>query len=335
MFCIFVPDSIQMGTQKGKILIIGGGGQVGSDLAPALRAMYGKNEVIATDVRSIPGLSDEGPFEVLDCMDKKGLHQIIQDYNVKTIYHLAAVLSAKGEENPMFAWQLNMESLFHVLDAAKDLSLDRVFWPSSIAAFGPTTPKQNTPQDCIMDPTTIYGISKLAGERWCEWYFKKYGVDVRSLRYPGLIGWKALPGGGTTDYAVEVFHKAFLEKKYTSFLSEGTMLPMMYMPDAIKATIEIMEAPKEKIKIRSSYNLAGCSFTPLEVANEIKKHIPEFEMYYKSDFRQGIADSWPQSIQDNNARTDWGWKPSYELPEMTIDMLENIAKHHIRKEGVS
>ena len=321
-----------MGTQSGKILVIGAGGQVGTELVPALRDLYGNNEVLATDLRPIPALEGQGPFEKLDCLNKNDLNQLIGDYNIKTVYHLAAILSAKGEENPMFAWQLNMDSLFHVLEAAREKSLDRVFWPSSIAAFGPGTPQINTPQDCIMDPTTVYGISKQAGERWCEYYFKKYNVDVRSLRYPGLIGWKALPGGGTTDYAVEIFHKALSEGRYSCFLSENTALPMMFMDDAINATIGIMEAPKNKIHVRSSYNLSGCSFSPAELVLEIQKHIPEFICEYNPDFRQAIADSWPKSIDDSIARIDWGWIPKFKLENLVKVMLENIARFHLNKE---
>jgi nucleoside-diphosphate-sugar epimerase len=234
------------------------------------------------------------------------------------------LLSATGEQNPMFAWKLNMESLFYVLDLAKEKHIQKIYWPSSIAVFGPTTPRENTPQYTVMEPSTIYGISKQAGERWCEWYFKKFGVDVRSTRYPGLIGWKSAPGGGTTDYAVHIFHEALKHNHYTSFLSENTALPMMHMEDAIRATIELMHAPSEKIKIRGSYNLSGLSFTPAEIANEIKKHLPEFRIDYAPDFRQAIADSWPKSINDQEAREQWGWKEKYNLEALVKNMLENI-----------
>jgi nucleoside-diphosphate-sugar epimerase len=309
-----------------KILVIGAGGQLGSELTQGLWNLYGKENVIATDIKDPQGILSQGNFEILDVLKQKNLFDFIQKNNITQVYHLAAVLSATGEKNPKFAWHLNMDGLIHVLDAAVEYNLDRVYWPSSIAVFGPTTPKAKTPQDTTMDPTTIYGISKLAGERWCDWYFRNKGVDVRSLRYPGLIGWKTKPGGGTTDYAVDIFFKALTDKKYECFLKHDTYLPMMYMDDAVKATLDLMEAPVEKIKIRSSYNVSSMSFSPTEVAAEIKKHIPEFEISYTPDFRQAIADSWPTSIDDSAARRDWGWNHQFGLKEMTKEILKRLPE---------
>lgn len=260
-------------------------------------------------------------------MNKEALQNLIKEENITQIYHLAAILSATGEKNPRYAWQLNMESLLFVLELAKEMKLDKIYWPSSIAVFGPNTPKINTPQYCVKEPNTVYGISKQAGERWCEYYFQKYNVDVRSLRYPGLIGYKSLPGGGTTDYAVDIYHKALAGKKFSCFLREDSYLPMMYMPDAIKATLDLMNAPRESVKIRSSYNLSGMSFSPKEIYESIKKHIPGFEIEYAPDFRQAIADSWPDSIDDSRAKEDWGWKPDYDLEAMTKDILENLPSY--------
>jgi nucleoside-diphosphate-sugar epimerase len=308
-----------------KTLIIGSSGQIGTDLALELRKQRGNDNVICSDLKpsSNPELAD-GPFEVIDVMDKNRIEEIIKKYHVKEVYLLAALLSATAEKNPKLGWELNMEGLFNLLNIAKDGLIDKLFWPSSIAVFGPTTPRYNTPQQTVMEPTTVYGISKQAGERWCEYYFNKFGVDVRSIRYPGLISYKSAPGGGTTDYAVEIFHEAKKHKTYTSFLSENSGLPMMYMPDAIKATIQLMEAPKENIKTRSSYNLSGMSFTPKEIAEAIKQHIPEFTIDYKPDFRQAIADSWPASIDDSVAQKEWGWKADYDLNAMVTDMLKNV-----------
>jgi nucleoside-diphosphate-sugar epimerase len=305
-----------------KILIVGSQGQIGLELTQELRAIYGNDNVIASDVKA-PEQSN-GPFETLDVMDKNRLDEIFKKHNVTQVYLLAALLSATAEKNPRFAWDLNMEGLFNVLNAAKEGVLKKVYWPSSIAVFGPTTPKKNTPQYTVMEPNTIYGISKQAGERYCEYYNQKYGVDVRSIRYPGLIGYKSAPGGGTTDYAVHIYHEALKNKKYECFLSADTELPMMYMPDALKATIILMEAPAEQVKIRSSYNVAGMSFNPEEIAAEIRKYIPDFTISYNPDFRQAIANSWPQSIDDTHAKADWGWKPQYDLAGMTKDMLENL-----------
>jgi nucleoside-diphosphate-sugar epimerase len=314
-----------MTSTKEKILIIGAGGQIGVELTENLSAIYGNDHVVASDLKSNPALA-QNPFETFDALDKNAMFEVVKKHGITQIYHLAALLSATGEQNPMFAWKLNMESLFHVLDLAKEKHIQKIYWPSSIAVFGPTTPRLKTPQYTVMEPTTIYGVSKQAGERWCEWYFRKFAVDVRSLRYPGLIGWKSAPGGGTTDYAVHIFHEALKHKTYECFLSENTALPMMHMEDAIRATIEIMHAPAEKIKIRGSYNLAGISFNPKQIADEIKKHIPDFTISYKPDFRQAIAESWPQSIDDSHAKEDWGWQEKYDLPKLATNMLDNLKK---------
>lgn len=308
-----------------KILVIGACGQIGVELTLALRKIYGGANVIASDLREEnPLLHGTGPYVSLDVMNKEMLHVQIIRQNITQIYLLAAILSATGEKNPSLAWNLNTQSLLNVLEIAQDENIHKVFWPSSIAVFGPTSPKVNCPQQTIIEPSTVYGISKYAGEFWCNYFYNRYQVDVRSIRYPGLISYKSQPGGGTTDYAVEIFYDAISEKKYTSFLKEDTYLPMMYMPDAIRATIELMEAPVENIKVRTSYNISGVSFSPKEIGEEIKKHIPEFEMAYEPDYRQPIAESWPQSIDDSNAQKDWGWKPEFTLPSMTEDMLENL-----------
>ncbi|GAB2823056.1 Rossmann-fold NAD(P)-binding domain-containing protein [Ferruginibacter profundus] len=310
---------------KEKILVIGASGQIGVELTLALRKIYGNANVVASDLREQnPLLEGTGPYVSLDVMNKEMLHVQVIRQNITQIYLLAAILSATGEKNPNLAWSLNMQSLLNVLDIAREEKLTKVYWPSSIAVFGPTSPKKDCPQQTIIEPTTVYGISKYAGEFWCNYYYQRFGVDVRSMRYPGLISYKSAPGGGTTDYAVEIFHEALEEKKYECFLNEDTYLPMMYMPDAIRATIELMEAPAEKITVRTSYNLSGMSFSPKEIAAEIKKHIPAFEMSYKADYRQAIANSWPQSIDDSVARKDWGWKEEYDLPLMVKDMLQNL-----------
>ena len=313
---------------KDTILVIGSSGQIGTELVNKLRSVYGNSNEIASDIRQKKSdiLAESGPFEPLDVMNKELLYKIVKKHQVTQVYLLAALLSAKAEQNIELAWKLNMNSLSHVLDLAKEKYIKKIFWPSSIAVFGTTTPSIMTPQHTIMEPNTVYGISKLAGERWCEYYHQKFKVDIRSVRYPGLIGWRSQPGGGTTDYAVHIFYEAIKNKSYTSFLSENTTLPMMYMSDAIRATLEIMDAVAEHIKIRSSYNIAGLSFSPKELAQEIKKHIPKFEMHYKSDYRQAIADSWPQNIDDSAAFKDWNWKSSVNLQEMTSDMLKNIEK---------
>ena len=310
-----------------KILIIGACGQIGTELTQKLRTLYGTENVIASDIRKLNNdVVNEGIFEVINALDYNQIEHLIETYEITDVYLMAALLSATAEKNPAFAWDLNMNSLFHVLNLAKAKKIQKIFWPSSIAVFGPTTPRDNTPQYTVMEPSTVYGISKQAGERWCEYYYKQYGVDVRSIRYPGLISWTTSPGGGTTDYAVDIYYKALANKKFSCFLSENTALPMMYMDDALRATVEIMQAPKEQIKIRSSYNLSGISFTPKEIAASIQKHIPEFTIDYSPDFRQAIADSWPASIDDTPARTDWGWKHEFDLEQMTEVMLENLAK---------
>lgn len=310
---------------KEKILVIGASGQIGVELTLALRKIYGGANVIASDLREENVLlKDTGPYVSLDVMNKEMLHVQVIRQNITQIYLLAAILSATGEKNPNLAWSLNMQSLLNVLDIAKEEKLTKVYWPSSIAVFGPTSPKQNCPQQTIIEPITVYGISKYAGEFWCNYYHQRYGVDVRSIRYPGLISYKSAPGGGTTDYAVEIFHEALENKKYDCFLHEDTYLPMMYMPDAIKATIGLMEAPASQITIRTSYNVAAMSFSPKEIAAEIKKHIKGFRMTYNPDYRQQIANSWPQSIDDSVARRDWGWKEEYDLAGMTKDMLTNL-----------
>ena len=309
---------------KDKILVIGASGQIGVELTLALRKQYGEANVIASDLREEnPLLHGTGPYVSLDVMNKEMLHVQVIRQQVTQIYLLAAMLSATGEKNPALAWHLNMQSLLNVLDIAREEKLHKVYWPSSIAVFGPTSPKQNCPQQTIIEPTTVYGISKYAGEFWCHYYFSKYGVDVRSLRYPGLISYKSAPGGGTTDYAVEIFHEALEHKHYDCFLKKDNYLPMMYMPDAIRATMELMEAPGEQITIRTSYNISAMSFSPEELATEIKKHIPEFTISYAPDYRQTIAQSWPQSIDDSVAQHDWHWHPEYDLSRMTADMLKN------------
>lgn len=310
---------------KERILVIGASGQIGVELTLALRKIYGNANVIASDLREENELlKGTGPYVSLDVMNKEMLHVQVIRQGITQIYLLAAILSATGEKNPGLAWNLNMQSLLHVLDIAREEKLHKVYWPSSIAVFGPTSPRVNCPQQTIIEPVTVYGISKYAGEFWCNYFFHRYGVDVRSLRYPGLISYKSAPGGGTTDYAVEIFHEALEEKKYRCFLKEDTYLPMMYMPDAIRATIELMEADASKISIRTSYNISGMSFSPKEIAAEVEKHIPGFKISYQPDYRQAIADSWPQSIDDTVARNDWGWKEEFGLAAMTKDMFENL-----------
>lgn len=305
------------------ILVTGAGGQIGTELVLALRKKY-KN-VIASDLKDgSEELKQGGEFIRLDVLYKNGLADCVKRFKVTQVYHLAAILSATGEKNPEMAWRINMKGLRNVLDVCVENGVKKLFFPSTIAVFGPTTPKVNTPQFTVMEPNTIYGISKQAGERWCDWYFQKHGLDVRSIRYPGLISYKTKAGGGTTDYAVEIFFEAVANKKYECFLKEDTALPMMYMPDAIRGTIDLMEAPAEKISTRSGYNFSGFSIAPKDVVAEIKKHIPEFTVTYKPDFRQQIAESWPQSIDDSVAQNDWGWKPEYDLPKMAADMIINI-----------
>ena len=309
-----------------KILVIGASGQIGVELTLALRKLYGNGNVVASDLREENDLlKGTGPYVSLDVMNKEMLHVQVIRQNFTQIYLLAAILSATGEKNPNLAWNLNMQGLLNVLDIAREEKLHKVYWPSSIAVFGPTSPKENCPQQTIIEPTTVYGISKYAGEFWCNYFHQRYGVDVRSIRYPGLISYKSSPGGGTTDYAVEIFHEAIEEKRYSCFLKSDTYLPMMYMPDAIRGTIELMEAPAEKISIRTSYNFSAMSFSPEDIGNEIKKYIPDFSLTCKPDYRQAIADSWPKSIDDSVARNDWGWKPEFDLQRMTRDMLDNLS----------
>ena len=310
-----------------KILVIGASGQIGVELTLALRKMYGESQVIAADLREqSPLLAGTGPYISLDVMDKEVLRNQVAQQNITQIYLLAAILSATGEKNPTLAWNLNMQGLLNVLEIAREVKLDKVFWPSSIAVFGPSSPRQNCPQQTIIEPTTVYGISKYAGEFWCQYYWQRYGVDVRSVRYPGLISYKSAPGGGTTDYAIDIFHQALQKKSYTCFLKEDTYLPMMYMPDAIRATIELMEAPAQSVNVRTSYNLFAMSFSPKEIASCIRQQLPAFTISYAPDFRQQIADSWPQSIDDSIARSDWGWKEEFDLNLMTVDMLKNLRK---------
>jgi nucleoside-diphosphate-sugar epimerase len=307
-----------------KILIIGANGQIGTELAETLLQQHGRDAVVTSDLASfgrVPGLAHES----LDVTDAGALTTVIERHAITHVYHLAAALSARGEQHPMWAWDLNMKGLLNVLEIARSHKLQRIFWPSSIAAFGPSTPRDQTPQKTVMDPSTVYGISKLAGEGWCHWYHRNHGVDVRSLRYPGLISWKTPPGGGTTDYAVEIFYAALKQGRYTSFLREDTALPMMYMPDAIRATIELMDAPAASVQERQSYNLGGISFTPAQIAQAIARRLPGFGFDCAPDFRQAIADSWPRSIDDSAAQRDWGWRARYDLQAMVDDMLENLA----------
>ena len=310
----------------GNVLVIGACGQLGLELTAALRQRYAPHAVIAADVRppKDPELLADGPFELLDVLDRTRLDKLLRQYRPRQVYHLAALLSATAERNPRFGWELNMDGLLGVLDAAVAHGIAQVYWPSSIAVFGPDTPREYTPQVTIMNPNTVYGISKLAGEQWCEWYHRKHGLDVRSLRYPGLIGYKSLPGGGTTDYAVDIYHKAVAGQPYECFLNESTYLPMMYMPDALKATLDIMHAPAASINVRTSYNLGAMSFSPAEVAASIQRELPDFAISYAPDARQAIADSWPASIDDSAARRDWGWQPEYDLGRMTADMLAHL-----------
>lgn len=311
---------------KPTILITGANGQLGTVLTPVLRARYGADRVIASDLRAAPAYN--GQFEVLDATDADRLTEIVRQNKVTQIYHLAAILSASGEQDPVRTWHINMSALLNVLEVGRKEGLERIFYPSTIAVFGPHAPLENTPNDSYLDPLTAYGISKAAGENWAQYYFVKYGLDVRSIRYPGVIGYQSDPGGGTTDYAVEIFHRAVLGKPYTCFLSEDARLPMIYMDDAIRATMELMEAPRESIDLRTSYNLAGVSFTPAEVTAAIRKYYPDFEVDYAPDYRQEIAAKWPDSINDTPARKDWGWQPEYDLDKLVVAMLENLQKKY-------
>ena len=310
-----------------KILVIGAAGQIGTELVLKLRESKGAENVIAADLKK-PNeeVLAGGKFVQLDILDEPAARTVISDNSITEVYLLAALLSATAEKNPMFAWRLNMDGLFNILNIAKEGIIKKVFWPSSIAVFGPSSPKKNTPQTTIMEPITVYGISKQAGERWCEYYFRQYGVDVRSIRYPGLISYKSLPGGGTTDYAVDIYYKALENASFTCFLDENMKLPMMYMEDAIRATIELMDAPIENIKIRSSYNISGMSFSPKEIAQSIQNHISGFKINYSIDYRNKIAETWPDSISDSSAREDWDWEARYGLKEMTKNMLKNLLQ---------
>ena len=309
-----------------KILVIGSSGQIGTELVEGLRSRFGNDNVVASDIKE-PQVKQDGPFAMVNAMDRRGIERVIEKHGITEVYLLAALLSATAEKDPAFAWKLNMESLLIILELAREGKLQKVYWPSSIAVFGPSTPKDATPQHTVTEPTTVYGISKLAGEGWCAYYHKRYGVDVRSIRYPGLIGWKSAPGGGTTDYAVHIFHEVIKNGSYTSFLGPKSTLPMMYMPDAIRATIDLMEAPAEQIKERGSYNLAGISFDPEAIAAELRRHYPDLKMSYAPDERQAYADSWPRSIDDGAARKDWGWKPKFDLKAMVDDMVLHLRKH--------
>ena len=313
-------------SDTGRILVIGASGQLGIELTQALRALHGPHNIVAADVRRpTPAGAAAGPFELLDVLDQPRLDELLRQYRPRQVYHLAALLSATAEQNPQLGWRLNMDGLLNVLDAALAHGVAQVYWPSSIAVFGPATPRDHTPQLTVMNPNTVYGISKLAGEQWCEWYYQKRGLDVRSLRYPGLIGYKSRPGGGTTDYAVDIYHQAAAGAAYECFLRPDTHLPMMYMPDAVRATLALMAAPADQITVRSSYNLSGMSFSPAEVAASIRRHVPDFAISYRPDARQQIADSWPRSINDTPARRDWGWQPEFDLEKMTTDMLEHLT----------
>ncbi len=322
------PSEPSTARTPGTVLVIGACGQLGLELTAALRQRYAPEAVVAADVRAPqdPEALAGGPFELLDVLDRPRLEALVQQYRPVQIYHLAALLSATAEKDPMFAWKLNMDGLLNVLNLAVQYQVPQVYWPSSIAVFGPDTPREHTPQVTIMNPNTVYGISKLAGEQWCEWYHRHHGLDVRSLRYPGLIGYKSLPGGGTTDYAVDIYHKAVAGQDFECFLREDTYLPMMYMPDALKATLDLMHAPAESIKVRTSYNLGAMSFSPAEITAAIQQEVPDFHVTYKPDARQAIADSWPASIDDSAARQDWGWAPEYDLPKMTHDMLAHLRE---------
>jgi nucleoside-diphosphate-sugar epimerase len=319
--------------RKESILITGATGQIGTVLTTALRKQYGERHVLATDIRK--PVDSQGQFEVLNVLDKDQMLAIVRRFGITQIYHLAAILSAKGEENPRNTWDINMSGLFNVLDMSREAGVSKIFFPSSIAVFGLETPRQHTPQFTVLTPTTVYGISKVAGENWCNYYHKKYGTDVRSVRYPGIIGYQSLPGGGTTDYAVDIYHKAVRQEEFSCFLTADTRLPMIYMDDAIRGTIELMEAPAEMVKIRTSYNLAGMDFTPAEIAQSISLHFPKFRISYNPDpLRQAIAESWPESIDDSAAREDWGWEPKFDLATMTTDMISNLERYYLAAEKI-
>jgi len=319
-----------MSNEMKQILVTGAVGQIGSELTMALRKRYGGENVVATGHRTRPSaaLRDSGPFEFIDVSKRKTIEEVVRKYNIDTIYHLAAILSAVGEEKPLLAWDVNMNGLYNVLEVAREHEMVRLFCPSSIAVFGPETPRDNTPQETILCPSTMYGVTKVAGELLCDYYFERFGLDVRGLRYPGIISAETLPGGGTTDYAVAIYYEAIRRKRYTCFVRKDTMLPMMYMPDCIKSAIDLMEADLSTLKHHADFNLAAMSFSAGELAAEIKKHIPEFVCEYETDSRQAIADSWPRSIDDSAAREEWGWEPSYDLAAMTLDMLEKLGQRH-------
>ena len=311
------------------ILILGACGQIGTELTLALRELYGNEQVVASDIREgSESLMTSGPFELLDATNYEAIEDVVMYHEIEEVYLMAAMLSATAEKFPERAWNLNMNSLFNVLNLAKERKIGKIFWPSSIAVFGPNTPKDNTPQSTVMEPSTVYGISKQSGERWCSYYYHKFGVDVRSVRYPGLISWKTLPGGGTTDYAIEIYHEALEKGSYSCFLSEDVKLPMMFMDDAIRATIKLMDCNPEKITVRSSYNLAAMSFSPADISANIKKHIPNFKISYNPDFRQSIAESWPRSIDDSKAKEDWGWEPQFDLENTTVEMLKHLPSQN-------
>lgn len=314
-----------MATKRTNILITGANGQIGTVLTSELKNIYGGDKIITSDIRPPQNEDEYVTFINLDVLDREALYDTVEKYNIGQVYHLAAILSAKGEQMPLKAWDVNINSLFNVLEAARHYEL-KVFFPSSIAVFSRHTPPKNTPQHTVMEPETVYGISKVAGESWCQYYYEKYGVDVRSVRYPGIIGYNSEPGGGTTDYAVGIFHKAIQEEPFECYLSADTRLPMMYMPDAIRATIELMQAEAEKLTIRTSYNISGMSFSPDEIKSAIQKHVTDFEVKYNPDYRQKIAESWPESIDDSIARQDWQWKPEYGLDDMSHDMLDHLRE---------
>ncbi len=313
-----------------KILILGAAGQIGSDLTAALRERYGNDAVVASDLHEgIPTALEGGPYVQLNAMDRQALEDVVQRFEITQVYHLVAMLSATAEQHPLKGWDLNMQTLFHCLEMAREGKIKRMFWPSSIAVFGPKSPQNQTPQHTILEPSTVYGISKVAGESWCEYYHQKYGVDVRSVRYPGLISFRGAPGGGTTDYAVHIFHEALKHGRYTSFIQADRALPMMYMPDAIRATLEIMHAPADKVRLRTAYNIAGMSFNPEEIAESIRRKLPDFSIGYAPDYRNEIAANWPASVEDSSARQDWGWQPEYDLDQMVDDMLVQLKGAYV------
>ncbi|MBT8182404.1 MAG: NAD-dependent epimerase/dehydratase family protein [Eudoraea sp.] len=311
------------------ILILGACGQIGTELTLALRERYGNDQVVASDIREgSESLMNSGPFELLDATNYEAIEDVVMYHEIEEVYLMAAMLSATSEKFPERAWNLNMNSLFNVLNLAKENKIEKIFWPSSIAVFGPNSPKDNTPQSTVMEPSTVYGISKQSGERWCSYYYHKFGVDIRSVRYPGLISWKTLPGGGTTDYAIEIFHEALNKGNYTCFLNEDAKLPMMFMDDAIRATIKLMDCNPGQLTVRSSYNLSAMSFSPADISASIKKHIPNFKISYSPDFRQEIAETWPRSIDDTKAKEDWGWEPQFNLENTTAEMLKNLPSQN-------